>query len=160
MTPRALEEHLNLSLKHLPGAFAKLAFLTAVRDPYTGKYLHEGWTSLASFEEIHEMLRSTHNGVFEFVSGLAMPELCAELKSYFDSLPAPFRQTAQLWSELESYREMIPEGTCIEGREFFVSQMRAAVAILISLPDWHPIQERGAWRHRQPDQQFLPHLEN
>ena len=160
MTPRTLEELLDLSLKHLPTAFARLAFIAALRDPYIGRYLHEGWTSIGSFEEIHEVLRSRHYGMFELVSGFPMPKLCAELKRYFDSLSTPREQTARLWSELESYREMIPAGTSTEEREFFVSQMRAAVAVLITVPDWNQLRELSSWQLPQLDQQFPRHLEN
>jgi hypothetical protein len=160
MNPRPLEEHLELALEHLPTALAKLAFLTAVRDPYTGKYLHEGWSSMGSSEEIHELLRRTHHEVFEDVSGLPIAQLCAELERYFDSLATRLQDTARLWSELESYREMIPEGICNEGRELFASQMRAAVAVLISAPDWPRMRELSSWRLPRPDQQFQHYLEN
>ncbi len=160
MNPKTLKQHLELIFEHLATAFAKLAFLTAVRDSYTGKYLHEGWSSMGSSEEIHELLRSTHDEVFEDVSGLPIAQLCAELERYFHSLATPLQPTARLWNELESYREMVPEGICPEGRELFVSQMRAALAILISAPDWPPRPELVSWRLRQPDQQFPHHLEN
>jgi hypothetical protein len=160
MNPKSLQQHLELAFEHLATAFAKLAFLTAVRDSYTGKYLHEGWSSMGSSEEIHELLRSAHHEIFEDVSGLPIAQLCAELERYFHSLATPLQPTACLWNELESYREMVPEGICPEGRELFVSQMRAALAILISAPDWPPRQELVSWRLPQPDQQFPHHLEN
>ena len=160
MNPKSLKQHLELAFEHLATAFAKLAFLTAVRDSYTGKYLHEGWSSMGSSEEIHELLRSTHHEVFECVSGLPITQLCDQLERYLHSLVTQLQHTARLWSELESYREMIPEGICGEGRELFASQMRAAVAVLISAPDWPPMRELISSRLLRPDQQFQHHLEN
>src|SRR5260370_2431922 len=110
MIQRTLEEQLKLTWKHLPSVFAKLAFLTAIRDPYAGKYMHEGWASFGSSEEIHEMLRSTHCALFDQLSGLPIRQLCAEVETYFQSLSEPAQHTSRLWNALESYRDMIPEG--------------------------------------------------
>lgn len=160
MITGTLEQQLRLAFKHLPSVFARLAFLTALRDPYTGKYMHEGWASIESSEEIHDMLRSTHCELFDVVSGRSIPQLCAELEKYFESLSAQPHQTYKLWKQLEPYREMVPEGTCDEAKEFFVSQMRAAVAVLIIAPDWVPLREPAASRFLRPDPRPPHHLEN
>lgn len=157
MTPRTLEEQLKLTWKHLPSVSAKLAFLTAVRDPYSGKYIHEGWTHFGSSEEIHEMLRSTHRALFEMLCALSISALCAELNMYFTTLSSPQKETVRLWRELEPFREMVPEGISVEERDFFVSQMRAAMAVLVIAPDWSLLREPASLQFRQPDQLFQPH---
>lgn len=134
-----LEEELALALNSLPTAFAKLSFLTTVRDPYTGRYLHEGWLFCSSADEIHETLWKTHGEVFENVLDLTLPLLCRELRNYVDSFCELREWTARLWLELESYREMIPEGVCVEARDFFFSQMRLSLRVLLTAPDWPPI---------------------
>ena len=161
MTLRAksLEDHLDRSFEYLPTAFAKLAFLTTVRDPYTGTYLHEGWLSVGSADEIHRVLRNAHNEVFEFVCSMPVLQLCGELKGYLAGLSVPVQATVRLWSELENYREMIPEGVCAEAREFFGSQMRAALEVLTTAPDWAQ-RELSSWRFLPPGQQFRRHLDN
>jgi hypothetical protein len=159
MNPRSLPRELELSLDRLPTAFSKLAFLTVVRDPYTGRYLHEGWASMESSEEIHRLLRSTHHEVFEFVCSMPMPQLCGELHNYLRSLSAPWEGTVRLWNELESYREMIPQGICLEEREFFTSQMHVALDVLATAPDW-ATRELSSWRFLPPAQQLRRHLGN
>jgi hypothetical protein len=156
---KTVEQHLEVALEHLPTSFAKLAFLAAVRDPYTGRYLHEGWALAGSREEIHETLRRAHEEVFELVCSMPMPQLCAELSRYFSELALPFEESVGVWSEAESYRDMMPQGICAEEREFFVLQMRRALAVLITAPDWAQ-REVTSWRFLQPDQQFRRHLEN
>src|SRR5689334_12705188 len=117
---RALRENLELSLGHVPTAFGRLAFLSAVRDPYTGRYLHEGWTLIGSKEEIHRLLQTRHLEIFDVVCGMPILQLCGELQDHLSRLPAAPEGTAHLWNELESYREMIPQGICNDEREFFV----------------------------------------
>ena len=159
MNPRSLPKQLELSLEHLPTAFSKLVFLTAVRDPYTGRYLHEGWTSVGSLEEIHSLLRGSHHEVFEFVCSMPIPRLCGELDDYLRSLSTPWDETIRVWNELETYRQMIPEGICLEEREFFTSQMHVALDVLATAPDWAR-RELSSWRFLPPDQQLRRHLEN
>lgn len=156
---RSVEDHLELAFEHLPSAFAKLSFLTTVRDPYTGRYLHEGWTLADSPEEIHKLLRSTHNELFEFVCGLSIGQLCSQLDGYLRTLPVPCERAISLWNELESYREMIPEGTCVAERDFFASQMQIALDVLANAPEWVR-RDQSSWRFQPPLQQFPRHLEN
>jgi hypothetical protein len=153
-----LREHLELSLEHLVTGFCKLAFLSAVRDPYTGRYLHEGWTMMGSKEEIHQLLRSRHLEIFDVVCDLSISQFCGELQYYLSRLPVPCDGTARLWSELEPYREMIPQGACAGEREFFVSQIRTALDVLVTAPEWVQ-REQSSSRFPQPDQQFQHHLE-
>jgi hypothetical protein len=159
MNRRNLQEHVEMSLDHLPTAFSRLAFLTAVRDPYTGKYLHEGWVSMASSEEIHKILQDAHLEIVEFVCSMPIAQLCAEVVSYLRSLPSNWKETLRLWRELEPYREMLPQGICAEEREFFVSQMQVALDVLATAPDWAP-RELASWQFLPPDQRLRRHLEN
>ena len=134
-----LEGELARSLNALPTSFSRLAFLTSLRDPYTGRYLHEGWLFCSSADEIHEILRKTHEEVFELVLNVTMPLLCGELRSYLDSFSESRERTMRFWLELESYRDMIPERVCVEAREFFLSQMRTSLNVLLTVPDWPQI---------------------
>ena len=139
MLVHTIEDELALTLNVLPTAFSKLSFLTTVRDPHTGRYLHEGWLPWSSRDEIHELLRKAHEEVFENVLNLTMPLLCGELRSYLDSVSDSGERTARFWLELESYREMVPQGVCVQVREFFVSQVRTSLNVLLTVPDWPPI---------------------
>jgi hypothetical protein len=159
MNSRSLSEQLELTLDRLPMAWARLAFLTAVRDPYTGKYLHEGWVSMDSPQEIHRILRNAHHEVFEFICSMPIAQFCAEVDGYLRSLSSSWEETLRVWRELESYREMIPQGICVEEREFFVSQMQVALDVLATAPDWAR-RELASWRFLPPAQQLRRHLEN
>jgi hypothetical protein len=159
MLRKTLEQQLEESFRYLPNPFAKLAFLTTVRDPYTGRYMHEGWCTVGAVDEIHETLRRAHRNVFEYICTLPLLELCGHMTSYFRTLAAPSADTMRLWRELECYREMMPQGSCVAEREFFVSQMRTALNAVITAPEW--IQKRlAASRFLPPDQQFRRHLDN
>jgi hypothetical protein len=160
MIPKKLEEHLELTLNCLPTSFSQLAFFASVRDPYNGRYLHEGWLSLESADKVHEVLRRLHQEVFELVLRLPVRLLCGELRRYLESLSESREETVRLWQELESYREMTPQGAPGLSRELFVSQMRTALAVLLSAPDWPQIPARSSSQHQPLVPQFQRHLDN
>jgi len=155
MTLRKLEQHLERALEYLPAAFSQLAFLSSVRDSYTGRYLHEGWCSIASREEVHRVLQQTHQGVFDRVLGLPLVEVRRELSEYFRSASeaGPEEAAAQVWLELESHRDMIPQGCSPLDRDLFLSQVRTALEMLVSARESPPPEEQSASKHPPLDPQ-------
>lgn len=155
-----IEQQLELTFSYLPTWFARLAFLASVRDAYTGKYLHEGWSTLAPSEKVHDVLQRAHRQVFDLVLRMPLLEFCGELRRYLESLTASERQTVALWLELETYRDMVPEGASEVAKAFFLSQMKLALKTLLMAPDWLEIPARAA----SPRQQLVlpprPHLEH
>jgi hypothetical protein len=162
MALQRLEEHLERALQYLPAAFSQLAFLASVRDTYTGRYLHEGWYSIASQEEVHHLLRHTHQQVFEQVLDLPLAELCRELSEYFRSAAeaGTEEEAARVWLELESYREMIPQGCSPLDRGLFLSQVGAALGMLVIAREPPLPGEQSAWPHPRPDPRLLRHRDN
>ncbi len=160
MSEDRLNRQLLLSLGNLPTPFSQLAFLASLRDLYTGQYLHEGWCSLGSTDEVHNTLRRVHGETFEQVAKLRLLEVCRELRRHFESVGKPEEPSARLWLDLEPYREMIPEGCSELERTLFLSQMKAALTILLSAPRWPLLQEPDAWPSQPPAQLFPPRLDN
>lgn len=162
MTLRNLEEHLERALESLPAAFSQLAFLASVRDTYTGRYLHEGWYSIASQEEVHRLLRRTHQQVFERVLDLPLAELCRELGEYFRSASETGAEhaAARVWLDLESHRDMIPQGCSPLDRGLFLSQVGAALGMLLIARESPLPGERSASPHPRPDPRLQRHRDN
>src|SRR6202451_456859 len=102
-----LEHYLSRSLDSLEGPLAQLVFLTSLRDPYTGRYLHEGWSSIVPPGSVHAALRDAQRGAFQAVAVLMLPDLCPELRKHFRSLGESEPRVAKLWLDTEPYHEMI-----------------------------------------------------
>jgi hypothetical protein len=149
MSLQKVEEHLEQALEYLSAALAQLAFLSSVRDNCTGRYLHEGWYHCASPEEVHRVLQGAHREVFGRVLDLPLAELCQELTRYFcaESGGGTEQAAAQVWLELEPYREMIPQGCSPLDRELFLSQLRSALGVLVTRRESPPLGEQGASPH-------------
>jgi hypothetical protein len=83
-----------------------------------------------------------------------------ELKGYLESLAQARQRTIALWLELETYRDMIPEGVSPVSRAFFLSQIKMALKVLLTIPEWSVIQARPASLHPQLALPLPRHLEN
>ncbi len=155
-----LDRYLKRALESLDGPFAKLAFLASLRDPYTGRYLHEGWSSVLPPELVHDALRDTHRGVFQTAVELGLADLCNELRVHFHLLGEEESRVAKLWLETEPYYELVPEGCPQLPRKFFITQIRAALQVLVRAPHWQFLREPSALPLPQLDQLPQPRWPN
>jgi len=160
MIPTSVEDQLELAFTYLPTCFSRLAFLASVRDPYTGRYLHEGWAMQSSAEQVHEILRRTHKDVFNLVLKMPLRKFCGELKGYLESFADTQQRAMTLWLELETHRDMIPEGISPVSRAFFLSQVKIALKVLLTIPEWTLIQVQSASLHPLLVLPPRRHLEN
>jgi len=133
---RSLKRYIAQAVHSADTPFAALVFLGSLRDAYSGRYLHEGWGQMASAEEIHSMLRETHQSLFNLVIGLSLINLSNQLRIHFQSLDQPERQTSVWWLEVEPFRDLIPQGCSVVLRELFVSKVKTALEVLCRAPGW------------------------
>jgi hypothetical protein len=155
-----LERYLSRALDSLEGPLAQLVYLASLRDPYTGRYLHEGWSSVVSADSVHSALRDAHRAAFETTMTLVLPDLSSDLRRHFRALGEQEQRVAKLWLETEPYYEMIPEGCPQLSRRFFISQVRVALEILLLAPDWKFLAEPVSLPFQQLDPPPQPHWPN
>jgi hypothetical protein len=146
-----VSRHLLDAMSALPTPFSRLIFLASMRDHYTGQYLHEGWASASSTEEVNVALREMHRSVFQVVATIPLLDLCKEIRRHFDSLSEDELRTATFWLETEPYYEMIPAGYPQLARKLFISQLRLALEILVRAPKWNRLEGSTSSPHLQPD---------
>lgn len=157
---QVLMRHVSRALSSLPSSVARLVYLASLRDPYTGKYLHEGWITLATPEEVSSTLLRLHRETFNRVLDCNLEELCKELRDHFESLEESGRQVVELWLELEPYREMLPRGCSRLQRDLFISQVRAALKVLACSRDLAVLEGRSSSPPPPPGPPPRPHLGN
>jgi len=131
-----ISRYLSRVVDSLPSPFAQLAFLASLRDSYTGHYFQEGWATVCSTGELNVTLRDMHNTVFASVARLSPVELSQELRTHFRSIGEVERSVATLWLDTEPYCDMIPEGCSSLSRQYFISQVRLALKLLLHAPSW------------------------
>jgi len=145
-----LNNLLERSLGCLPSPFARLVFVASIYDPYAGRYMHEGWAHVASSKEIHRSLQKAHLTAFEEVLSLPLEELGGQLQEHFNNLGGADRKIIRSWLEAEPFRDAIPGGASSLQREFFISQMRTTLWMLVSAFSLEVLPERYASRLQPP----------
>jgi hypothetical protein len=156
----SVSRYLLHAMSALPTPFARLIFLTSMRDHYTGHYTHEGWATVSSSEEVSAALGQMHRHVFEIVATLPLLELCREIRRHFESLGEAEFPTARFWLETEPFHEMVPAGYPQLARKLFISQIRLALEILVRSPKWSCLEETTSSRPQLPGPERPPHWLN
>lgn len=145
MSPlHTLSKLLERNLASLASPLAQLVYLSSLRDNYTGRYIHEGWETMTSSEEIHATIGQVHSEIFSRVVQFRLAPLSRELQEHFGTLGGPVGKMAEFWRQFEPFREMLPLDCSPVLKEFFISQMKVALGILGISPDLSALQEPTA----------------
>jgi hypothetical protein len=155
-----LDRYVDRILESLEGPFEKLIFVTSLRDPYSGRYFHEGWANIFTKETIHGSLVGMHQTLFDFVLDLSLPDLCGALRQHFALFKEEEAKVAQFWLEASPFCQMIPEGTSPLIRRFFVSKVRTALEVLVHAPNWVYLERPISCPPPPPDPQSRPRWTN
>lgn len=142
--PDTLMRLVRRNLSSLPSPLARLVYFASLHDSYTGRYLHEGWGTIATPEEVNRVVRQTHLEIFDNVLELKLEALCRELQEHFQSLNGSIGEMAAMWRKAEPFRDMLPLDCSPVERALFISQMRIALGILAISPDLAVLAERAA----------------
>jgi hypothetical protein len=120
----------NRTLALVPGSLSRLIYLASLRDYNTGRYYHEGLARRFSEEVATEAMASSHREAFQNLLRCSLAELVGELERYVGGTPTEANQVLHTWERLEPYRVAVPAETHPVLAEFFVSNVRVALAIL------------------------------
>ena len=160
-TEDQLVSYLSHALAAVPNPLERLVYFSALRDAQTGRYLHEGWQTCSSPEEVHATLHEAHRNAFDWVLSLPLVTISRELRRHLESIGwSEERQAVQYWLENEPFRELIPDGCSAIARKFFISQLRFGLEALARAPHWQPLGDQASWPHSRLDQPPQPHSVN
>ena len=129
---RIIEDFTLHTLAVIPNLFARLLYISSLRDLSTGKYQHEGLAALYPAEAIQQALESCHEEIF--LRLLETPLSIQEdiLQDCLEKMTGGLAQASRHWQRLEAYRVFVPEGVPDYLKELFCSNLRALLDILSS----------------------------
>lgn len=126
----AVRDLRNRSLARLPGDFSRLIYLASSRDLSNGLYSHDGLAFHFGETTASEAMATCHREIFERLLFYSLEQLIEELESYISSTHITSEEVLKTWEKLQSYRVTIPLGCDELAAEFFISNVKMAVAIL------------------------------
>ena len=129
---RAIGDLRERTLAAFDCEMAKLIYLSSTRDYNTGCYRHEGLEFCYSSQMAEEALERSHRQVFKQLATAPLQHLVDDLQAYFRMAHADGDIVLRSWMALEPYRVVPPEVSEPLLRELFISNVKAALAILES----------------------------
>ena len=110
-------------LEHLPGSFARLAYVASLWNPSTRVYKHAELSSVYRPESVHQTLAKCHEELFERSLELPLAEQEQELRSYFSGMPGGLPEALE--KQKEVLKSWIPAQAPDYLKDLFLSNLQA-----------------------------------
>lgn len=120
------------TLSKIRGDFARLVYLASMRNYNTGEYHHEGLACRFTEGVARRAIACCHRDVFRRVVFCSLKELVEQLELYASSNCSTSAELVRVWEKLQPYRVVVPLGCGLLAARLFVSNVRAALAVLES----------------------------
>jgi hypothetical protein len=128
----AREDLENRTLAKLGGDFARLIYLASTRDYNSGRYCHDGLAFRFTEEAAESALAAAHKAVFSNLARSRFQDFVRQFELYLHSESAQATDLLKTWGRLEPYRVLTPSESNPLTTEYFVSNVKIALAILQS----------------------------
>lgn len=115
-------------LEPLNSAYERLAYLFSLRQPDSGKYLHEGLASLYGAESVNRVLEQCHEEIFERLLEMPLNAQREDLRVYLTSLPGTFEDNAACCQK--NYIHWVPPSAPVYLKELYSSNLNVLLELL------------------------------
>jgi hypothetical protein len=127
---KAVRDLERRTLARIPGDIAKLVYLCSTRDHNTGQYHHDGLSMVFSPEVADLALARCHDQTFQALLHRSLSQIVDSLQRYFEATGQPRERILHVWQKLQAYHVLIPATSDSLSAEFFLSNVRIALAVL------------------------------
>jgi hypothetical protein len=127
---RIIQDFTLTTLAVIPGHFARLAYVSSLRDLSSGRYEHAGLAALYPDEPLQQALQLCHEQIFERVLESPLSSQEEDLRTCLAGMEGGIQSAITHWSGMESYRVLMPEQSQGYLKDLFCSNLRALLEIL------------------------------
>jgi hypothetical protein len=153
MDVEAAKKDLNIrTLTQFGYDFAKLVYLSSLRDFSTGEYYHHGLAHSFSESAASAALAAAHEEVFCDLTSAPLESFVAQVERFIRSSPKDSEQILNAWEKLEVYRVTVPSDCDELTTGLFRSNVKVAMLLLKSLNSVRPQKSQPALPRRLLDQ--------
>ncbi|HSZ19554.1 MAG TPA: hypothetical protein VK770_07175 [Candidatus Acidoferrum sp.] len=127
-----VEDFSSRTLAVISSDFGRLYYVSSLKDSNSGRYEHDGLTSLYPENAVQAALSHCHEELFSRILETPLREQEGDLRACFDSAGDRFWDAVENWHENTCFRGMCPEGMPDYLDDLFCSNMKALLAIFSS----------------------------
>jgi|SRR5580658_2493259 hypothetical protein len=115
-------------LEPLPSCYARLCYLSGLRQATSSKYVHDGLATVYGPVAVNEVISKCHEEVFERLLEMPLNVQGEELRKYLSSLPGTVLQNSLTCRE--KGRIWVPPGAPSYLKELYRSNLEVLVELL------------------------------
>jgi len=124
-----IEDFSSRTLAAISTDFARLHYVSSLKDSGTGRYEHEGLESLYPESSVQSALAHCHEELFARILETPLQKQEGDLHDCLIAAGDQFWNIVDEWREHRSFDEMCPNGAPNYLHELFRSNMKALLAI-------------------------------
>jgi hypothetical protein len=125
-----VEDFSAKTLAAIPSVYGRLYYVSSLRESGSGRYEHDGLTSLYPESAVQEGLTHCHEELFSRILETPLKEQEADLDKCLRSSGEKYRNVLESWRENHDIQNMCPDGLPGYLQDLFRSNMGALLAIL------------------------------
>ena len=130
---RIIRDFTTTTLASIPSEFARLLYVSSLRDLSSGRYDHAGLAAVYPAEAVQQAMETCHAELFLRILESALEEQERDLRFCLSHMESgSLHETAQRWTEMEVYRVLVPDRVPDYLRELFFSNLRFLLELLES----------------------------
>ena len=118
------------TLSQITSVFGRLVYLSSLRDPNSGKYLHFGFAQRFTDREADRTLRRSHLNTFEDWLCFSLEEQKEDLERYLAGLDQDPQVVLENWRIMPPFGNFVPVATQSQQRELFNSDLRIVIELI------------------------------
>ena len=127
-----IEDFSSRTLASISTDFARLHYVSSLKDASTGRYEHDGLMSLYPDNSVQSALAHCHEELFSRILETPLQEQEGDLRACLSTAGDQFWNVVESLRESQSFVGMCPQGAPNYLHELFRSNMSALLAIVSS----------------------------
>jgi hypothetical protein len=118
------------TLSQIPAVFGRLVYLSALRNPNSGRYEHHGLALVFGPDEASRALKKSHKQVFADWLRFNIEQQMADLELYLSDLPEDKKTVLRAWTKLMPYKNLVPSNARTVETRLYLSDLKAILETL------------------------------
>ncbi len=128
---RIIQDFTTTTLASIPSEYARLLYVSSLRDLSSGRYDHAGLAAIYPLEAVQQAMEMCHAELFLRVLESSLEQQERDLRFCLSHMGSDsLHETVQRWAGMEVYRVLVPDRVPEYLRELFFSNLRLLLELL------------------------------